>query len=181
MSMTKETWKEVPGWNGRYLVSDLGKVVTVPFIQIDKTGRRYSIEQKSRKFYPDKDGYLTIVLCKDGRMMYRGVHQLVMNAFIGMPPDGMQVNHKDGNKSNNHLGNLEYVTRSENHLHRCRILGHGRGESNGRSKLTESKVREIRKLYADGVSCAAIGRLYGVTAGVAWRVGNKKTWIHVTD
>lgn len=66
---------------------------------------------------PDKDGYLKVNLCRNGEITTRRVHQLVMESVKGSCPEGCSINHKDRNKENNSIFNLEYVTYSENSEH----------------------------------------------------------------
>ena len=100
-------WKPVPGYEGRYLVSDEGQVKSV------LTNRLLRPGVMSR-------GYLTVNLY-DGSKPKRSrsllVHRVVLSAFIGPPPEKRQVNHRNMNKHDNRLANLEYVTQSENIRH----------------------------------------------------------------
>lgn len=77
---------------------------------------------------------------------YVYAHRIVYLVHHGDIPDGMQINHKDGNKWNNHPKNLECVTHRENGLHSARVRGNTRGERHGFPKLTNRDIREIRRL-----------------------------------
>ena len=109
-----------------------------------------------------------------------GVHRLVAMAFIGMPPDGMEINHKNGNKSDNRLDNLEYVTHSQNvvHAHRNGLINQARGERINTAILTADQVREIR-LLAPVIGQTATAKQYGVTKHAIWRIVHRKCWLHV--
>ena len=101
--MIAEEWRSVPGYEGRYEVSNLGEVRSYA------TGRLRVVVAPVAK-----NGYRYAFLTQDGKRVGRTVHQLVCLAFHGPRPDGMQVRHLDGNKLNNHLDNLLYGTPSEN-------------------------------------------------------------------
>lgn len=99
--MIEENWKPVVGYEGKYMVSDLG--------------RCYSLKRKKLlKCTRNADGYPYVHLCKDGRSKGYFVHRLVMLAFIGECPEGYEVNHKDFNRTNNSVVNLEYIPIPEN-------------------------------------------------------------------
>lgn len=104
-----EEWTDVPGFPG-YRVSNLGRV----------RGRRGWI----LKTYPaGSSTYPSFTACVPGRERRRiPVHRAVLFAFVGVPPEGHECNHINGNKLDNRLDNLEWVTRSENALHRTRVL-----------------------------------------------------------
>lgn len=97
-----EVWKDIPEYEGLYQVSSGGLV------------RRNG---QIRKLYKDHRGYLTIGLSKQSKMKYFKVHRLVAIAFIQNPQGKRTVNHKDGNKENNCVENLEWATHSENIIH----------------------------------------------------------------
>lgn len=129
---TVERWRDVPGYEGRYRVSDQGRVKSI---------RRFrKLVLKWRRM----GAYLGVGL--RGKGFY--IHRLVLLAFVGpLPEDKDEANHKNGVKSDNWLENLEYVTRRENSLHAYRTgLISRRGELNGRAKLSNNDVRFIRKL-----------------------------------
>lgn len=185
MNDTAEEWRPVVGWEGYYEVSSLGNVNTVARRCASRGGvGTKAVMAMRRKPQVDSKGYHRLCL-RDGarRKSYRLVHQLVVEAFIGPIKRGHCPNHKDGNRINNSIGNLEVCTESENHLHRCRVLGRGRGETHNLAILTDAKVIAIRAKYAlrtrDYGAAAALARSYGVSASVIYAVVHKKSWRHV--
>lgn len=172
LSFDLEIWKPVPGWETMYEVSNHGRV-----------RRRWSIH--TRKTSVNKYGYVTLILHAGTIHKHVTVHALVMAAFVGPCPDGLEINHIDGDKSNNHPENLEYVTRSENTIHALRIglrqpidPSHP-GESNGRAKLTDDDVRTIRRLYKNGNSQVSLGKQFGVSHIAIGFIVRGVHWKHV--
>jgi len=114
-----KTWKPVEQYEGLYEVSSNGEIRSVD--RHIKTNIRHvqsrmqagRIISQSKK----KTGYMTVDLCKDGKVKTTLVHRIVANAFIPAEQGRRYVNHKDGNKTNNDVSNLEWVTSSENRLH----------------------------------------------------------------
>lgn len=106
----KEIWKEIPGYDGDYQVSNLGKVKSL------KNG-----QEKIMNLIKDKGGYLRIGLSKNNNTQICLVHRLVASMFIPNPLMLREVNHIDGDKTNNNVENLEWTTRSENILHAFRL------------------------------------------------------------
>lgn len=126
--------------------------------------------------------YFVARLCKNGEFFYFTVHSLVALAFIGERPGGYQINHKDGNKFNNHVDNLEYCTASENQQHAIRtgLRRIHRGEDSPASILTEDQVREIKKLLRDTkLTLRAIGDMYGVRFQTIGNIKYNHRWSHV--
>ena len=105
-----EQWKSVPGYEGIYEVSDQGRVRSLD--RIDASGNRR--RGQDRKPVTKASGYLKVDLCKDGRESAPSVHRLVLTAFVGPAPDGMETCHNDGNPTNNALSNLRWGTHSAN-------------------------------------------------------------------
>ena len=101
----QEIWRDIIGYEGRYQVSDLGNV---------KSLFRHKKILKPAK---DKDGYLKVVLYKDGERKNFFVHRLVAETFIPNPENKPEVNHDDGNKENCCVSNLYWATKSENMQH----------------------------------------------------------------
>jgi len=126
--------------------------------------------------HPDKDGYLKVTFLKDGRRQKRSAHRIVALAFIPNRYRKPEVNHLDGDKTNNTARNLEWSTCKENHSHRRHVLLKNLGNEHGMSKLTEEIVREIR---ASKESHASLGRKYGVSAQTIGFARRRQTWQHV--
>lgn len=119
----QEIWKDVVGWEGYYLVSNLGNVKSKKRVMFYKFGKNKEKKEKTVKENIRKQklnkctGYYMINLNKDGKMKCETVHSMVAKAFIGLYKKGYSVNHKDGNKLNNNLENLEIITHQENCFH----------------------------------------------------------------
>ena len=124
-------------------------------------------------------GYLLVNLYRDGKPRNFLVHRLVAMAFLGGIPRGMQVNHKDGDKKNNRLENLEVVTQEENRAHAMRTGLLVRGEDNPGSRLTDEKVRAVRKLRDEGVRVQEIAYQFGVSEATIYNACRRRTWKHV--
>lgn len=108
--------RSIEGYEGIYEVSDIGQVFSVPRTVL--IGKRIcNMKGKVFKGYKSKVGYMVVNLSKDGITKQRYIHDLVARAFLGEKGKSMTINHKDGNKLNNHISNLEYCTYSENNEH----------------------------------------------------------------
>lgn len=141
--MDKETWQWVVGYEGLYLVSSNGRILGVP--KTTTYGHELSQVEK-----PKGSGYLSVCLCKNNEKRYFRVHRLVAQAFIPNLERKPEVNHKNGNRSDNRVENLEWVTRSENEKHAYRELGkkpnkpwEGKPRLFAR-KLTDEQAQAIR-------------------------------------
>lgn len=114
-----------------------------------------------------------------GRVLRRYVHRLVLEAFVGPCPDGLQTRHLDGDPSNNRPTNLAWGTSKENHADRRRHGTLRMGEQTTFAKLTAEQVRQIRARHAAGEKCSAIAADYGVHTGTVEFAVKRKTWRHV--
>lgn len=170
--MSNEVWEEVLGYQGMYLVSNLGNVKSM---SAWKNGGLMKLK-------PNRYGYYRINLCLDMKRETVFVHRIVWEAFNGVIPDTLQINHIDGNKTNNRLDNLELVTASENiqHAFDNDLMLPKRGEANGFAKLTEDQVREIRKRIESGaISMRALSFEYGISDTTVRLIIKRKLWKHV--
>jgi predicted XRE-type DNA-binding protein len=125
---------------------------------------------------------MKVGLYKNKKRFTRCVHRLVAIAFIPNPENLPEVNHKNGVKPNNFDYNLKWCTKSENQQHAYdNGLNHGcMGENNGRSKLMESDVLEIRKLFSDKkMNYRQVAENFGVTKSAVWAIVHNKTWKHI--
>src|SRR5262245_14616307 len=135
--MEDDAWASVPGFPG-YKVSPSGVVKSL------KRGGKILAQ------FEDETGYWHINLYRNGRPTHFLIHRLVALCWIGEIPPQMEVNHKDGNKSNNSVSNLEIVTGAENKWHALVTgLMFKKGVANPRAKLDEAKVKEMRRMRVE--------------------------------
>lgn len=167
--MNKELYP-IPGWPN-YFITEEGSVYS------EQKG--VLIEKKQQNH---TGGYKTVSLWLNGKGRSCFVHRLVIITFKGIYSNRkLHVNHIDGNKTNNHLDNLEAVSCSDNLKHSYKIGMHkpGRGEAAGNSKLKIEEVREIRQLLKEGkLSMPKIGALYGVSGDCIFGIKTNIRWQH---
>jgi len=130
----------------------------------------------------NQDGYKKVTLVNDGGKI-KGllVHRLVAAAFIG-DPTGLDINHKDGIKTNNTVQNLEIVSHQENMTHSIEVLGikyGGIGERNRHAKLKESDISVIRERLSRGETQKSIADDYGVVQQTISNICTGKLWKHI--
>lgn len=111
-----EIWKDIREYEGLYQISNLGRVKSVNR-KVECGVRVITIKEKIRKLNPNGNGYLNLLLHKEGVKKAHRVHRLVAEAFLPNPFNLPEVNHKDGNKLNNSVDNLEWCTKSHNEIH----------------------------------------------------------------
>lgn len=128
-----------------------------------------------------KNGYLKTNIFHQGKRYSKLIHRIVIREFLF--DSTMQVNHIDGNKHNNNLSNLEYVTQSENIKHAFLIgIQNHKGEKNPAHKLTAADVREIRKLSEERkISQRKLARMYSTSQGNISKIINRKKWSCVEE
>ncbi len=157
--------KDVVGFEKLYTVSEYGDIMSLP--RTAKHSDRNTIRKvpaKKISKWSNHRGYELVSLHKDSKKIGIPVHIIVAKAFIPNPENKPEVNHKDGNKKNNYVSNLEWVTRKENNDHSLYILGnHMAGEAHYKAKLTVETVLKMRETFTNGLySMAAVGRMFGV-------------------
>lgn len=179
-----EEWRPVVGHVGFYDVSNLGRVRRV-------APGKGAIIGALIKCKPDRKGYLCIQFSIKGRAIYRKVHALVAEAFIGPRPPGALVLHRDDNKANNTPGNLYYGSHRENVADAKRNGtfapgkrkdGAPRGSAAGRKKCgvrpTPEQVREARRLAAE-MSCIKAARILGISKSSVHRIATRRAYADV--
>lgn len=153
-------------------------ILNYPNYMISSCGNVYS---KKRDILlstrPGQDGYVRVNLYNELGKRSKKVHRLVLEAFSCPLCTTYQVNHRDGNKSNNNLSNLEWCTGSENVKHAYKYsLRTEVGEKNNSSKLTEQQVRYILSSDLDGVQ---LGRMFKVHYNTIYEIRARRSWKHV--
>ncbi len=169
---TNEIWKPISDFPG-YEVSDLGNI------------RSYKVPGSSKphptphllKPRPNKyDNRLWVSLSRNGQSHSLSVHRLVLTAFVGICPPGMECCHYDGNCHNNTLTNLRWATHSDNAIDNVR-LGVCTGDNSSQSKITSSTAQYIREQYQNGVPVSQLlnevpinkRNIYAVIYGESWQ------------
>lgn len=167
-----EKWKDIEGYEGRYAISSKGRLYSYRYKRIIVPGET-------------KNGYLVQGLCKDGRTKLYLIHRLVAQAFIPNPDNLSEVNHKDLDKKNNSVENLEWCSHIENSSHAIRN-GHsgyrfekgndiGR-RSKGNRRLTQEQVEEIRVRLSRGETGVSLAKEFGVGTGAISFIKTGRTW-----
>lgn len=168
-------WKDVPGHSG-YQIHPDGEVRSFWSRGGDVRKTPPYITEKNRilKKGLGGAGYYTVML---GRGKSKNMHRLLAEIFIPNPETKKTVNHKNGNKADNRLENLEWATYSENILHACRVLGKRVREKSATSKLTENDAREIRSLISFGAMSKDLAEAYGVSRSTICHLLKGRTWV----
>lgn len=168
--------RPIAGFPG-YIITNDGDVVSFrpkngrgPFAKYGKTLKAKPVSKKNP--------YLRVGLYKDSNL-HRGVmvHRLVAQNFIENPLNLPEVNHKDGDKHNNCVSNLEWVSRKENIIHSRRVLGKCVGESHGRSKISDKAALSI-KIDTETPSLE-LSKIHGISVSAIQRIRNGTLWKNV--
>ena len=173
-NICNEIWEPVQSLNNKYEVSNLGRF-------------RNATTKKILKQFENKYGYMILQTRPEKyHTVNIRIHRVVAEVFLGQCPDGYVVNHKDGNKKNNHVDNLEYVTSSQNNQHALdNNLRHPanmkeyspRGEQHYNAKITKETVYEILELKnSTGFGCRRIANMLGLSRGTVSGILSGKTW-----
>lgn len=172
------TYKPIQDFPG-YRVGDDGSVwyawVTC------RSGRKLTDRWRRMKASPGSRGYLRVNLTppEGGRYRTFRVHILVLTAFVGPCPDGMEGRHLNGIKADCRLDNLAWGTPEQNRQDNHDLGAYQKGEAHSQAKLTDEQVREIRRRRAAGASLRELADEHGVSFPCLSAIVNRKTWKHV--
>ena len=170
----KEEWRSVVGWP-TYEISNLGRLRSL-MCSHGRGGLTARQEPRVCKLRPASNGYLRYRLQERRSSRSAPVHHLVLEAFRGQRPDGTEAAHLNGDRADNRVENLEWVTHVANASH---MVAHGSlacGDANGNAILTAGRVEAARMLCGRGLSRAAVGRLLNVPPGVIENIMAGRTW-----
>jgi hypothetical protein len=184
----REVWLPVVGFEGMYEVSNRGRVRsctrTVMFTRVRKEIlQQCTVVRRSRMLVchgQQNTGYLAVNLSREDTVRRCVVHRLVMLAFAGPEPAGHQVNHINGNKQDNRLENLAWVTPAENTRHAfARGLRFTRRGYKVKYRVTPTQVVEIRRLSAEGWSLSMLVTHFNAPISTLNRIVLRKTWKNI--
>lgn len=144
--MANEPWKDIPGYEGHYQINQVGDVKSLKYAPY--FGRILK-QRLSRSGYP----VVELSLGRKNQKIIQ-IHRLVAITFIPNPKGKPCVNHKDGNRTNNHVDNLEWVTYSENNFHKFHTLGHknhfwGNSLHKGKTGIRSKNAKKITRINGD--------------------------------
>lgn len=154
MQFMDETWKPIPGFEGRYEVSDHGRVRSLDRV-VQRSCGPFPRKGKILKISKDGDGYPKLSL---GRGFQRRIHVLVALAFIPNPENLPEIDHEDTNKLNCRAENLSWVSKAENSRRR-----HDKGSKTCVQTITPEKVVEIQRRIAEGIAVMHVAKEFGVS------------------
>ena len=157
-------WKEAYGFNN-YLCNEKGEIYSLLSAKIMKT-------------HGDKDGYQQLrMTVEKGKAVTVKTHRLIAQTFLPNPENKPQVNHKDGNKKNNAVSNLEWCTHKENQKHAIKTgLKNDSGINNSRASCNEEKLKEIRLLISEGKGNTEIEKITGISNKVVSLIRHNKRY-----
>ena len=165
-----ERWADIIGFEGRYQISDLGRV--------------YNLRRRSfLRGTVSKSGYRQVKFITGNRVYFFYVHALVLSAFVGPRPEGDVIEHLNGTRDDNRVCNLEYVTPIES-IRRAKLAGRFKrnylcGEAHHLTVLTKEQVEQIRIRHQNGSIVSELAKDFKVTPSTIRHVVKRETWKHV--
>ena len=182
MNIIAEEWRPVPGAEGRYEVSSLGRVKSLR--RVVSCGVRHgrpetrTVSEKILKPCKDTDGYdlVRFPWQEKEKLKTCTVHKLVAMAFLGPKPEGQWVLHGPNGKNDNSVENLYYGTPAQNVQDKWRDGTVIIGEAHHKAKLKEADVIEIRRLYSEGFTQVKIAALYDVGSTAINKIVCRQNW-----
>jgi len=176
----EENWKDIPGYEGYYQASTLGRVRSINRVTNALSKHRNAIKRHYRgsikKITLKWNGYQQVTLARDGVHKRLLVHRLIALALISNPYNKPEINHIDGNKGNNIVSNIEWVTSSENQIHANNVLMVQVGENNPNSKFRDSEVRRIIDEYKVIANYKILAKRYNVDPATIRKMVLRKTY-----
>lgn len=169
-------WRKVKKYEGYFRISENGLVRGEQRSIMRLSGRLLNLKARLKKSRIDGKGYAVVSLGKNNKMVSYLVHRLVAEAFIPNPNNKPEVNHKDGNKLNNHVSNLEWVTKKENETHALINGLKPYGERVHTAKIEEWDVLVIRKRIRNGETQSVVAKDYGLSQPTVSEIVLRKTW-----
>lgn len=173
-----EQWSDILNFEGKYMVSDLGRIKSLKRERISKNNSLAMSIEIIRRQGIYKEKYLSVFLFSNGKAKSYKVHRLVMQAFVSNPLNFPLVEHINDNPSDNRLVNLKWSTHKENTNNAWKngLCKAHKGQKHGGSKLKNKDVLSIR---ASNLTQKDIAILYKVSVDTIHKIINRKLWKHI--
>ena len=175
-----EIWKPIISYEDSYEVSNWGRIKSKERFFLRKNNiKPYHKKERILKIQNNGNGYYFINLSKNNNVVIHYVHRLVALHFLDSPNNKPTVNHKDGDKSNNHVDNLEWNTNSENQIHALKqglLIPKGAvGVRNTKAKLKDTDILFIREKLSEGMRGTDIAKIFNICKTTISSIKNNKT------
>lgn len=175
----EEIWKDIKDYEGLYQVSNQGRIKRLSGKCLAKGGNYRNLTETILTLFPNKTryNYLYVNLNNNGIKQFR-VHKLVALAFIENPNNYPQINHKDADKNNNSVENLEWCTGQQNidHAKANNLYPERFGEKAPNCKLTQLEVDNIKERLKNKETGRSIAKLYNISEGMLSLIKHNKNW-----
>lgn len=154
MTNQEEIWKDIPGYEGRYKVSSLGRIKSLKRM-VNFAGHEREVEEKIREGVKSRNGYWRITLSKDYKNKTYTIHSIVAKAFIPNPENLPCINHINSDKDDNSVANLEWISHKNNTRHYYL--------NTAKNITPKEKVVELFELFKRGYNINEVSRISGIT------------------
>lgn len=177
-SVHEVEWREIPGCPG-YRAGSNGEIQSSlwPGKRLSQRAERPWKSIVARR--NDKNGYMYVTMRVNCKHYTATVHSLILRAFIGERPNGMDACHTNGCRTDNRIQNLRWDTRKNNNLEKSSHGTQVHGEQHPVSKLTDEIVMQMRQMRVAGMSFQKIANRVGVNLNTAWNAVTGRTWKHL--
>ena len=177
------TYKDIPEFVG-YRIGDDGSLWSCLARKGEGIGNGTSVvladSWKRLRGGKDKDGYLKAILCKDGRRRHVRINRLVLEVFVGQPPEGAVAAHENGIRIDNRLSNLRWDTQASNVSDKKKHGTHQEADRHGGRLLDAEKVRSLRAMRSAGASLKSLAQTFGVSLPTVSAIATGRLWKSVT-
>ena len=174
---SSEVFRDIPGWEGMYQVSNIGTVRSVDRTVGSVTGKTYNRKGKVLRQNYNEDGYKIVYLSRNARDITMGVHRAMGLAFIPNLDQKPMINHINAIRDDNRLENLEWCTNAENIKHSFDMgISCNKGDNHPNRVLTMDMVRAIRQELATGKTPKEVSEIIGTKRRNVYAVRDRQNW-----
>ena len=174
---SREEWRPISGWGGRYEVSSLGRVRSL--WRDRRMGSVGKDQAMILKTFSAGIGYRRVRLYDRGRQRTVGVHLLALEAFVGPAPNGAEASHLDGDPANNRLDNLAWESHGRNNARKAEHGTQTFGETHPVAKMSEADATRALHMWHRGVRQTEIARVIGVHPATISSLVTGRSWAHI--